>query len=140
MDAGGLVCGVPWILTSINRLCPALEENSESWCIQDKCGVGSYCRCETKSHIPLSHENNAKADPTSNRNRHKINEAMAAALVRTCNDCNKAVHQGGRLQQDDLHELWQQVMFVRWTIGELRMATCARAVDESAVLFVIGIT
>lgn len=88
--AGGLVCGVPSRnSTSIKRSCPAVEENSECWCIHDECGVVSYCRCETNSHIPLSREEHAKADPTSNRNRHKINEATAAALVRTCNGCKR---------------------------------------------------
>jgi len=66
---------------------PPIEEDFEFRCANPECEKISCRRCKAISHIPVTCEEHAK-DNTIN-SRHKIEEAMTAALVRSCNKCKK---------------------------------------------------
>lgn len=64
---------------------PDVEDNFEFQCQNPECMVLSCRRCSRKSHVPTTCQENSKDDLIAKR--HKIEEAMTAALVRTCNKC-----------------------------------------------------
>jgi len=66
---------------------PPVEQDFEFRCANPECERVSCRRCKSVSHIPLSCEQHAKE--TNINSRHKIEEAMTAALVRACNKCKK---------------------------------------------------
>jgi TRIAD3 protein (E3 ubiquitin-protein ligase RNF216) len=66
---------------------PPIEENFEFHCANPDCEKVSCRRCKASSHIPISCEQFAK-DKKAN-SRHTIEEAMTAALIRSCNKCKK---------------------------------------------------
>ncbi|KAH9807824.1 RING finger protein [Teratosphaeria destructans] len=67
---------------------PPIEEDFEFRCANPECEKVSCRRCKSISHIPISCEQHAKDNKINTR--HKIEEAMTAALIRTCNNCKKA--------------------------------------------------
>lgn len=66
---------------------PPVEEDFEFRCANAECEKVSCRRCKAISHIPVSCEQHAKDNKLNSR--HKIEEAMTAALVRSCNNCKK---------------------------------------------------
>ncbi|EME40892.1 hypothetical protein DOTSEDRAFT_74447 [Dothistroma septosporum NZE10] len=66
---------------------PPVEEDFEFRCANPECEKVSCRRCKAVSHIPLSCEEHAKDNKLNTR--HKIEEAMTAALIRSCNKCKK---------------------------------------------------
>lgn len=66
---------------------PPIEVNFEFQCANVECEKVSCRRCKAASHIPISCEQYAK-DKKAN-SRHTIEEAMTAALIRSCNKCKK---------------------------------------------------
>lgn len=66
---------------------PPIEVNFEFTCANPECEKVSCRRCKATSHIPISCEQYAK-DKKAN-SRHTIEEAMTAALIRSCNKCKK---------------------------------------------------
>lgn len=66
---------------------PPIEEDFEFRCANPECEQVSCRRCKSISHIPMSCEQNAKENKISSR--HKIEEAMTAAMIRSCNRCKK---------------------------------------------------
>ncbi|GAB7338833.1 hypothetical protein MBLNU457_5526t1 [Dothideomycetes sp. NU457] len=73
---------------------PEVEVNFEFQCQNPDCMVLSCRRCSRQSHVPRTCQENHKDDALTKR--HKIEEAMTAALVRTCNKCqNKFVKELG---------------------------------------------
>ncbi|KAM3424729.1 hypothetical protein BST61_g6716 [Cercospora zeina] len=66
---------------------PPIEEDFEFRCLNPECEKVSCRRCKAPSHIPTSCEEHAKDNKLDSR--HKIEEAMTAALVRKCNKCSK---------------------------------------------------
>ena len=67
---------------------PPIEEDFEFRCANPECEKVSCRRCKAVSHIPISCEQYAKDNKINSR--HKIEEAMTAALIRNCNKCKKA--------------------------------------------------
>jgi hypothetical protein len=66
---------------------PPVEEDFEFRCANPECEKVSCRRCKALTHSPISceqHANNQKAC-----SRHTIEEAMTAALLRSCNNCKK---------------------------------------------------
>lgn len=66
---------------------PPIEENFEFHCANPECEKVSCRRCKASSHIPISCEQFAKEKKANSR--HTIEEAMTAALIRSCNKCKK---------------------------------------------------
>jgi TRIAD3 protein (E3 ubiquitin-protein ligase RNF216) len=66
---------------------PPIEENFEFHCANPECEKVSCRRCKASSHIPISCEEFAKEKKANSR--HTIEEAMTAALIRSCNRCKK---------------------------------------------------
>ena len=66
---------------------PPIEEDFEFRCANPECEKVSCRRCKSVSHIPISCEQHAKDNKVNSR--HKIEEAMTAALIRSCNQCKK---------------------------------------------------
>ncbi|KAI6909951.1 hypothetical protein KC318_g4230 [Hortaea werneckii] len=66
---------------------PPIEEDFEFRCANPECEQVSCRRCKSISHIPMSCEQYAKENRISSR--HKIEEAMTAAMIRSCNRCKK---------------------------------------------------
>ncbi|TKA25193.1 hypothetical protein B0A50_05891 [Salinomyces thailandicus] len=66
---------------------PPVEEDFEFRCANPECEKTSCRRCKSLSHIPISCEQHAKDNKINSR--HKIEEAMTAAMVRSCNKCKK---------------------------------------------------
>lgn len=66
---------------------PPVEEDFEFRCANSECEKVSCRRCKSVSHIPISCEQHAKDNKVNHR--HKIAEAMTAALIRSCNKCKK---------------------------------------------------
>ncbi|KAI7217603.1 hypothetical protein KC333_g4114 [Hortaea werneckii] len=66
---------------------PPIEEDFEFRCANLECEQVSCRRCKSISHIPMSCEQYAKENRISSR--HKIEEAMTAAMIRSCNRCKK---------------------------------------------------
>ena len=66
---------------------PPIEEDFEFRCANPECEKVSCRRCKSASHIPISCEQHAKENKINSR--HKIEEAMTAALIRSCNQCKK---------------------------------------------------
>ncbi|KAM0716061.1 hypothetical protein Q7P37_008575 [Cladosporium fusiforme] len=66
---------------------PPIEEDFEFRCANPECEKVSCRRCKASSHIPISCEQFAKDNKVNSR--HKIEEAMTAALIRSCNRCKK---------------------------------------------------
>jgi hypothetical protein len=66
---------------------PPIEENFEFNCANPECEKISCRRCKATSHIPFSCEQSAKDKKV--HSRHTIEEAMTAALIRSCNKCKK---------------------------------------------------
>jgi TRIAD3 protein (E3 ubiquitin-protein ligase RNF216) len=65
--------------------CPPIEVDREFRCQSTKCGKISCRLCQKETHIPLSCDE-AKKDGQLTL-RHIVEEAMSAALIRTCNSC-----------------------------------------------------
>ncbi|KXT09588.1 hypothetical protein AC579_2505 [Pseudocercospora musae] len=66
---------------------PPVEEDFEFRCANPECEKVSCRRCKSVSHIPRSCEEHAKDNKLDSR--HKIEEAMTAAMLRSCNKCKK---------------------------------------------------
>ncbi|KAI7155143.1 hypothetical protein KC349_g7192 [Hortaea werneckii] len=66
---------------------PPIEEDFEFRCANPECEQTSCRRCKCISHIPMSCEQYAKENRISSR--HRIEEAMTAAMIRSCNRCKK---------------------------------------------------
>jgi TRIAD3 protein (E3 ubiquitin-protein ligase RNF216) len=66
---------------------PPIEEDFEFRCANPECEKISCRRCKSISHIPITCEQHAKDNKINSR--HKVEEAMTAALVRSCNKCTK---------------------------------------------------
>lgn len=66
---------------------PPVEEDFEFRCANPECEKVSCRRCKALTHIPISCEQHAKDKKASGR--HTIEEAMTAALLRSCNNCKK---------------------------------------------------
>ncbi|KAF2216827.1 hypothetical protein CERZMDRAFT_92898 [Cercospora zeae-maydis SCOH1-5] len=66
---------------------PPIDEDFEFRCLNPECEKVSCRRCKAASHIPISCEEHAKDNKLNSR--HKVEEAMTAALVRKCNKCSK---------------------------------------------------
>lgn len=66
---------------------PPVEEDFEFRCANPDCEQVSCRRCKAISHIPRTCEENAKDNKLNTR--HKIEEAMTAAMIRSCNKCKK---------------------------------------------------
>ena len=66
---------------------PPIDEDFEFRCANPECEKVSCRRCKSMSHVPISCEQHAKDNKINSR--HKIEEAMTAALVRSCNKCKK---------------------------------------------------
>jgi TRIAD3 protein (E3 ubiquitin-protein ligase RNF216) len=66
---------------------PPVEEDFEFRCANEECEKISCRRCKAVSHIPMSCEEHAKENKLSVR--HRIEEAMTAALIRNCSKCKK---------------------------------------------------
>ncbi len=66
---------------------PPIEEDFEFRCANPECEKVSCRRCKSISHVPISCEQHAKDNKINSR--HKIEEAMTAALIRACNKCKK---------------------------------------------------
>ncbi|GAB1319592.1 Ring finger [Madurella fahalii] len=64
---------------------PPVEENKEFRCENSECGMVSCRRCRQETHIPKTCEEHARESGHSARRL--IEEAMSAALIRTCNKC-----------------------------------------------------
>ncbi|KAL2132450.1 hypothetical protein VTI74DRAFT_3787 [Chaetomium olivicolor] len=64
---------------------PSVEVNKEFTCENEECGVVSCRLCREETHIPKSCEEAARERGHSAR--HKIEEAMSAAMIRKCNKC-----------------------------------------------------
>ena len=64
---------------------PPIDEDFEFRCANPECEKVSCRRCKSVSHVPVSCEQHAKNNKINSR--HKIEEAMTAALVRSCNKC-----------------------------------------------------
>lgn len=66
---------------------PPIEEDFEFRCANPDCEKVSCRRCKSTSHIPISCEQYANEKKANSR--HTIEEAMTAALIRSCNKCKK---------------------------------------------------
>jgi TRIAD3 protein (E3 ubiquitin-protein ligase RNF216) len=66
---------------------PPVEEDFEFRCANPECEKVSCRRCKALTHIPISCEQHAKNQKACSR--HTIEEAMTAALLRSCNNCKK---------------------------------------------------
>ncbi|TKA83648.1 hypothetical protein B0A55_00423 [Friedmanniomyces simplex] len=66
---------------------PPVDEDFEFRCANPECEKISCRRCKSTSHIPISCEQHAKNNKVNSR--HKIEEAMTAAMIRSCNKCKK---------------------------------------------------
>ncbi|KAK0938152.1 hypothetical protein LTR29_010263 [Friedmanniomyces endolithicus] len=66
---------------------PPVDEDFEFRCANPECEKVSCRRCKSTSHIPISCEQHAKNNKVNSR--HKIEEAMTAAMIRSCNKCKK---------------------------------------------------
>jgi hypothetical protein len=66
---------------------PPVEEDFEFRCADPECEKVSCRRCKALTHIPISCEQHAKNKQACSR--HTIEEAMTAALLRSCNNCKK---------------------------------------------------
>lgn len=99
---------------------PPVEENKEFRCLNPECAQVSCRHCRHETHIPKTCDEAAREFGHSARR--KIEEAMSAAMIRRCNKCQATaphfspvrasltalnrrhtVHQGERLQQDDVY-------------------------------------
>jgi len=65
--------------------CPPPETDKEFRCENPECGIISCRLCNKKSHVPMSCEEAEKEKGFSARR--EIEEAMSAAVIRTCNKC-----------------------------------------------------
>ncbi|KAF2638077.1 hypothetical protein P280DRAFT_529774 [Massarina eburnea CBS 473.64] len=65
--------------------CPPVEVDKEFRCLNPKCRKVSCRLCENETHVPLSCEEFKKDNKLSVR--HIVEEAMSAALIRSCNQC-----------------------------------------------------
>ncbi|RMZ69017.1 ring finger [Pyrenophora seminiperda CCB06] len=65
--------------------CPPVEVDKEFRCQNLKCGKTSCRLCQKESHIPLNCEESNKDGKITLR--HRVEEAMSAALIRKCNKC-----------------------------------------------------
>jgi E3 ubiquitin-protein ligase RNF216 len=65
----------------------SIEEDFEFRCANPECEQVSCRRCRAVTHIPISCE--AYAKDYKINSRHKVEEAMTAAIVRSCNKCKK---------------------------------------------------
>lgn len=66
---------------------PPIEEDFEFRCANPRCEKVSCRRCKSLSHIPFTCEQHQKDNAVNSR--HKIEEAMTAAMIRSCNKCKK---------------------------------------------------
>ncbi|KAF2723917.1 hypothetical protein K431DRAFT_282611 [Polychaeton citri CBS 116435] len=66
---------------------PPVDQNFVFECLNPECGKQSCRRCRNASHLPVSCEQYAKEHKVSAR--HHVEEAMTAAMVRSCNKCEK---------------------------------------------------
>lgn len=67
--------------------CPPVDVDKEFRCQNTKCGKTSCRLCNKETHIPLSCEEAKKDGQLSLR--HVVEEAMSAALIRKCNNCQR---------------------------------------------------
>ena len=73
------------------QVCPPVDVDFEYRCGKPECSLVSCRKCQQKTHIPLTCEEAArlKSKDTALTQRHTIEEAMTAAIVRNCNRCKK---------------------------------------------------
>jgi len=73
------------------QVCPPVDVDFEFRCGKPECSMVSCRKCQQQTHIPLTCEEAAKlkSKDTALTQRHTIEEAMTAALVRNCNRCKK---------------------------------------------------
>ncbi|KAH8749113.1 hypothetical protein F5883DRAFT_436052, partial [Diaporthe sp. PMI_573] len=65
---------------------PPIEEDKEFRCLNPDCAVTSCRSCRKETHVPKTC---AEATLDNGHSaRHEIEEAMSAALIRTCNKCS----------------------------------------------------
>ena len=69
------------------EILPPIEEDFEFRCKNPACEQVSCRRCKSVSHIPISCEQHAK--DCKGNSRKKVEEAMTAALIRSCTKCKK---------------------------------------------------
>lgn len=69
---------------------PPAELDKEFRCENPDCKAVSCRLCKQKSHVPMSCEEVVRGEEASSARR-KIEEAMSAAVIRTCNKC-KTLH------------------------------------------------
>ncbi|KAL1382562.1 hypothetical protein HDK64DRAFT_52966 [Phyllosticta capitalensis] len=75
-------------------ICEPKEVDREFRCLNDDCLVVSCRLCRLETHVPLTCEQAAKDKKIDVR--HKVEEAMTAALIRECNKCkNKFIKEYG---------------------------------------------
>ncbi|KAF8461391.1 hypothetical protein BDZ91DRAFT_798120 [Kalaharituber pfeilii] len=75
-------------------ICKPIEEDKEFRCENPECMIVSCRHCQLKSHIPQTCQEASKDGKLSIR--HKVEEAMTEALVRTCKKCgNKFIKESG---------------------------------------------
>lgn len=65
---------------------PPIEEDKEFRCLNPDCAVTSCRSCRKETHVPKTCAEAALDNGHSAR--HEIEEAMSAALIRTCNKCS----------------------------------------------------
>lgn len=70
-------------------ICPPIEENKEFTCLNSECAKVSCRLCKTETHIPQTCEEAKKERGLEER--HAVEEAMTAALVRKCPQCGLAI-------------------------------------------------
>lgn len=68
-------------------ICPPVNVDREFRCRNPECEKVSCRLCEAESHIPLTCEEYKKENGISER--HAVEEAMTAALIRECPKCKK---------------------------------------------------
>lgn len=73
------------------QVCPAVDIDFEFRCQKSECAIVSCRKCQQHTHIPLTCEEAAKitSKDAALEQRHKIEEAMTAALIRSCATCSK---------------------------------------------------
>ncbi|RPA78594.1 hypothetical protein BJ508DRAFT_329072 [Ascobolus immersus RN42] len=75
-------------------ICPPVEQDREFRCEGPECCEISCRLCKNKTHIPMTCEQYAKDNKLSTR--HAVEEAMSAAMIRSCNKCqNKFIKETG---------------------------------------------
>ncbi|EED18173.1 RING finger protein, putative [Talaromyces stipitatus ATCC 10500] len=70
-------------------ICPPVEEDKEFACLNSECEIVSCRLCKQETHIPKTCEEAKKERGLEER--HAVEEAMTAALIRKCTRCGLAI-------------------------------------------------